>query len=77
MAEQLATARSRKRRRITSADFAALEELERGVATPIYDLAAANEMLLSGFSEEDVVSVLGRMPDMSARARSRAERTAR
>ena len=63
MAEKLKTRPSR----ITDATIEALQEDERRARRPIMELSVANTMILAGFTEQDVISVLGYMPDLNVR----------
>ena len=51
-------------RRIPAADVIAIQAGEAGKLTPIFDLSVASSMILAGFTEADVISILGYMPDL-------------
>ncbi len=51
-------------RRISATDVLAIQAAEAGRATPIFDLSVANSLILAGFTEGDVISILGYMPDL-------------
>jgi hypothetical protein len=52
-------------RRVPAAEILAIQAAEAGKATPIYDLSVANSMILAGFTEADVISIVGYMPDLN------------
>jgi hypothetical protein len=51
-------------RRSSAAILRAIQEEEDRKATPIYDLSVANSLILAGFTEADVISIVGYMPDL-------------